>query len=119
MNYNFKVATIIAEDIDQSIDFYRDVLGFKLVRKFYQEAGGLCLMQSPDGASIELIDSKAFPTGFWSLGMEVDDFDAAIADLREKGMEFIYGPQELPLGKLAGMEDPNGVKIMVISLNEE
>ncbi|MDD5823891.1 MAG: VOC family protein [Firmicutes bacterium] len=119
MNYKFKLGTIIADDIDKSIDFYQNVLGFKLIRKFYQEEGGLCLLKSPDGASIELIDSKAFPTGFWSLGMEVDDFEAAINDLREKGMSFIYGPEELPLGKLAGIEDPNGVKIMVLSLNDD
>lgn len=119
MDYKFNLATIIAEDIEESIEFYRDVLGFELIRKFYNESGGLCLMKSPDGASIELIDSKAFPTGFWSLGMEVDDFDVAIDDLKEKGMKFIYGPEDLPLGKLAGMEDPNGIKIMVLSLSEE
>lgn len=119
MNYKFNLATIIAKDIEESIKFYQDVLGFKLIRKFYNEGGGLCLMKSPDGASIELIDSEAFPTGFWSLGMEVDDFDAAIKDLKEKGMKFIYGPEDLPLGKLAGMEDPNGVKIMILTLYEE
>ena len=118
MNYRFKLGTIIADDIDKSIDFYQNVLGFKLIRKFYREEGGLCLLESPDGASIELIDSKVFPKGFWSLGMEVDDFDAAIDDLREKGMTFVFGPEELPLGKLAGIEDPNGVKIVVLSLND-
>ena len=116
MKYHFKLATIIADDIDKSIDFYQNVLGFKLIRKFYRENGGLCLMESPDGASIELIDSKDFPVGFWSLGMMVDDFDAAIEDLRAKGMEFIWEPQDLPLGKLAAVQDPNGVKIVVLTL---
>lgn len=37
----------------------------------------------------------------------------------EKGMKFIYGTEDLPLGKLAGMEDPNGVKIMILTLYEE
>ena len=117
VDYKFKLATVIVDHIEDSIHFYQDVLGFQLVRKFYQEQGGLCLLKSPDGASIELIDSKAFPVGFWSLGMEVDDFEAAIEDLRGKGMKFIWGPQELPLGKLAGLKDPNGVKIMVLTLS--
>ena len=52
MNYKFKLGTIIADDIDKSIEFYQNVLGFKLIRKFYQEQGGLCLLESPDGASI-------------------------------------------------------------------
>lgn len=116
MNYHFKLATVIVDDIEKSINFYRDVLGFKQVRKFYQEQGGLCLMESPDGGSIELIDSKNFPVGFWSLGMMVDDFDAAIEDLKAKGMKFIWEPQELPLGKLAALEDPNGVKIVILAL---
>ena len=76
----------------------------------------MCLLESPDGASVELIDSEAFPVGFWSLGMMVDDFDAAIEDLRAKGMKFIWEPQELPLGKLAALEDPNGVKIVILTL---
>ena len=37
-------------------------------------------------------------------------------DLRAKGMKFIWEPQELPLGKLAALEDPNGVKIVVLTL---
>ena len=116
LKYSFQLATIIAKNIDESIDFYQNVLGFKLVRKFYQERGGLCLLEGPDGANIELIDSKDFPTGFWSLGMMVDDFDAAIDDLKSKGMTFIWEPQDLPLGKLAALEDPNGVKIVVLTL---
>ena len=117
MKYSFKLATIIARNIDKSIDFYQNVLGFKLVRRFYQEQGGLCLLESPDGSNIELIDSANFPAGFWSLGMVVDDFDAAIEDLKSKGMKFIWEPQELPLGKLAALEDPNGVKIVVLTLS--
>ena len=118
MKYSLKLATIIARDIDESISFYQDVLGFKMVEKFYGDEGGLILMQSPDGAAVELIDSKAFETGFWSIGMEVDDFEAAIEELKSKGCKFVYEPQTLPLGKLAMIEDPNGVKVAVLKLNE-
>ena len=117
MNYSLKLSTIIAKDIEESIAFYQDVLGFEMVEKFYQEAGGLVLMQSPDGAAVELIDSKNFETGFWSIGVEVDDFEAAIEELKAKGCAFIYEPTTLPLGKLAMIEDPNGVKVAIIHLN--
>ena len=118
MKYKLKLATIIAEDIDESISFYRDILGFEMVERFYNETGGLVLMQSPEGAAVELIDSKSFKTGFWSIGMEVDDFEEAIEDLRAKGCKFIWEPQTLPLGKLAAIEDPNGVQVVVLKMNE-
>ena len=118
MKYALKLSTIIAKDIDESISFYQDVLGFEMVEKYYQEAGGLVLMQSPDGAAVELIDSKAFETGFWSIGVEVEDFEAAIEELKSKGCTFVYEPATLPLGKLAMIEDPNGVKIAIIQLNK-
>ena len=117
MKYKLKLSTIIAKDIDESIAFYKDVLGFEMVEKFYNEGGGLVLMQSPDGAAVELIDSKNFETGFWSIGVEVEDFDAAIEELKAKDCKFIYEPQTLPLGKLAMIEDPNGVKVAVLQLN--
>lgn len=118
MEYKLKLATIIAEDIEESVSFYRDVLGFEMAEKFYGDDGGLVLMQSPGGAAVELIDSKSFETGFWSIGVEVDDFEKAVEELKEKGCTFIYGPETLPLGKLAMIEDPNGVKVAVLQLNK-
>ena len=118
MKYSLKLSTVIAKDIEESIAFYRDILGFEMVEKFYHDEGGLVLMQSPDGAAVELIDSKNFETGFWSIGVEVDDFDTAIEELKAKGCKFIYEPNTLPLGKLAMIEDPNGVKVAVLQLNK-
>jgi len=53
MKYSLKISTIIAKDIEESIAFYQNVLGFEMVEKFYQEAGGLVLMQSPNGAAVQ------------------------------------------------------------------
>lgn len=118
MEYKLKLTTIIAEDIEKSISFYRDILGFEMVEKYYNDDGGLVLMQSPGGSAVELIDSGNFETGFWSMGIEVDDFEAAIEDLKSKGCRFIWEPKTLPLGKLAAIEDPNGVKVVILQLNE-
>ena len=60
MKYKLTLSTIIVKDIDESISFYHDVLGFEMIEKFYQEEGGLVLMKSPDGAAVELIDSNNF-----------------------------------------------------------
>ena len=77
--------------------FMEDVLGVDMIEKFYQGAGGLVLMQRPDGAAVELIDSEAFETGFWSMGVEVKDFEAATEELKSKGCTFVYEPTTLPL----------------------
>ena len=48
----------------------------------------------------------------------MDDFDAAIEELKAKGCTFVFEPKTLPLGKLAMIEDPNGVKVAVLQLNQ-
>ena len=53
------------------------------------------------------------------MGVEVEDFEAAIEELKSKGCSFVYEPATLPLGKLAMIEDPNGVKIAIIHLNRK
>ena len=118
MKYTLKLSTIIVKDIEESISFYQDILGFEIIEKYYNDDGGLVLMQSPDGAAVELIDSCNFGTGFWSIGVEVDDFDAAIEELKAKGCTFVFELKTLPLGKLAMIEDPNGVKVAVLQLNQ-
>ena len=117
MKYTLRLSTIIVKDMEESVSFYRDVLGFEMTEKYYNDDGGLILMQSPGGAAVELIDSRNFETGFWSIGVETDDFEAAIEELRAKGCTFLFKPQTLPLGKLAMIEDPNGVKIAVLQLS--
>ena len=117
MKYTLKLATIVVKDVEESIAFYQDVLGFQVVEKFYRDDGGLVLLQSPDGAAAELIDSKAYETGFWSIGVEVDDFEGAMEELKAKGCTFVFEPATLPLGKLAMIQDPNGVRVAIIHLN--
>ena len=47
MKYTLKLSTIIAKDIEESITFYQDVLGFEMIEKFYQEAGGVGFNAKP------------------------------------------------------------------------
>ena len=72
MKYKLTLSTIIVKDIDESISFYHDVLGFEMIEKFYQEEGGLVLMKSPDGAAVELIDSNNFEKGFWMADTQLN-----------------------------------------------
>jgi predicted enzyme related to lactoylglutathione lyase len=46
-----------------------------------------------------------------SLALEVEDFDAAVATLREHKVPIIIGPQESPLCFMATVQDPDGNKL--------
>ncbi len=46
-----------------------------------------------------------------SAALEVDDFDAAIAELKEAGVVFNFGPIETPVCHMAFVRDPDGNSI--------
>jgi len=48
-----------------------------------------------------------------SAALEVDDFDAAVAALREHKVPIMVGPMDLPSCRMATVRDPDGNKIML------
>lgn len=44
--------------------------------------------------------------------------EAACEELRAKGAKFVYEDQSLPLGKIACIEDPNGVKLVIVEYSD-
>ena len=90
---------IIVRNIEQALVFYRDTLGImpgikevptEQVRIVFLPMGG------PDGSEIELIEPTSANSslskflekrgeGLHHICMEVDDIDAALADMQEKG----------------------------------
>ena len=46
-----------------------------------------------------------------SAALEVEDFDAAVATLRENNVPIIIGPMDLPACRMATVRDPDGNKI--------
>lgn len=43
-----------------------------------------------------------------SVSLEVDDFEAAVAELETAGVEFNFGPYESPICHMAFVRDPDG-----------
>ena len=52
-----------------------------------------------------------------SVGLEVDDFDAAIAHLRNKGVKFHMEPFATPVCRMAFIYDPDGNAICIHKRN--
>jgi predicted enzyme related to lactoylglutathione lyase len=48
-----------------------------------------------------------------SVGLEMEDFDAAIAELKSKGVKFKMEPFPTPVCKMAFISDPDGNTICI------
>lgn len=48
-----------------------------------------------------------------SVAFEVDDFDASVAKLKERGISFDMGPMETPVCWMAQFRDPDGNKLLL------
>ena len=110
-----KYATIIVDDMDKSIKFYIEVLGFKIDSQHKPIPGAIITLLKGDGdAMIELIKNPTDKPGLFSVGMDVEDIHATVKELKSKGAKVTMEPIPITVGTLAFIEDPNGVKIALI-----
>jgi glyoxylase I family protein len=93
----FHHVAIICNDYPRSKQFYTDILGFSVIAENYREARDSykCDLALADGSQIELFSFESAPTrpsrpeaqGLRHLAFKVDDLDAAIQKLTDKGVE--------------------------------
>lgn len=113
-----KYATIAVSDMEESVKFYTEVMGFNVDHTLnpYPDVN-LTFLANEGDAMVELVENKKEPQepGLLLIGMEVDDMDKTAAELIDKGVEFTRGPLEVGDDtKLAFLKDPNGVEIELI-----
>ena len=120
MKIKVQFATLIVKNLEESVAFYRDVLGFTPgYHVELGENGRITLMKSnDDGAFVELIESKNYEVGMYSVGTDVNDLDEVLAHLEKCGVEITLGPVETTVGRQAFIKDPNGVNICLIEHNK-
>ena len=115
MGIKVQYMTMIVNDLEESVCFYRDVLGFK---EGYHvdtpDGGAITIMNSNGGASVELICNKNFPTGLYSVGTDVDNLEETIKKLNEAGYQTTGPVIPTTVGKMTFVEDPDGVRICLI-----
>jgi lactoylglutathione lyase len=110
-----KYGTIIVADMDESVKFYTEVMGFEIDSKFNLGPGmAITLMKGEGDAMIELIKNNENKTGLYSIGMEVKDIKSTVKELRSKGARITMEPVPITVGTLAFIEDPNGARIALI-----
>ena len=127
MNIKVKYMTMSVRDLEESVAFYRDVMGFREVQRvtfpegFRDHAGhakGIVLMES-DLATVELIENDGMPIGLYSMGTDVDNLEEVIAHLAEHGVELTTPVIETSVGHMAFTKDPNGVNICLIEHDKQ
>ncbi|NLU04016.1 MAG: VOC family protein [Methanothermobacter sp.] len=110
-----KYATIIVDEMEESVKFYRDVMGFTVDSHYDLGASGeITILRGEGEAMVELIKNPTDKPGFFSIGMEVDDLETTLTDLRSRGARVLMEPTPITVGLLAFIEDPNGVRIALI-----
>ena len=110
-----KYATIIVQDMEASIQFYTNVMGFEIESQHRPVPGvAITLMKSEGEAMVELIKNPTDEIGLYSVGMEVEDLNATVNELKSRGAKITMEPVPITVGSLAFCEDPNGVKIALI-----
>jgi lactoylglutathione lyase len=113
-------------NLDQSLVFYTQILGMKLLRKKDYPEGRFTLAfvgfgEESEQAVIELThnwdtDAYELGTAYGHIALEVDDVYAACATIKAAGGKVVReaGPMKHGSTILAFVEDPDGYKIELL-----
>jgi lactoylglutathione lyase len=120
---------IRVNDMDESIKFYTDGLGMKLIRRQDYPGGKFTLAfvgygDEKDNSVVELThnwDTSSYDQGsaFGHLAIGVNDIYKKCDELKAKGANVVReaGPMMHGGAVIAFVEDPNGYKIELVELS--
>ena len=109
-----RYATMIVNDMQESVKFYTETLDFTVDEVFDVPGGKITLLDGDGFAGIELIESSNYETGLYSVGMDVEDINEEIRKLEERGANIALRPVETQVGYMARVVDPNGINIVLV-----
>ncbi len=108
---SFEIISVPVSDQQRSKAFYRDVLGFELIRESPMGPGMSWIQLAPRGQSVTLALVTWFeqmkPGGLQGVMVNTSDIDAEHAALRSRGLELTEIKEE-PWGRYAMFSDPDG-----------
>lgn len=112
-------ATLYVKDMEESLSFYQEIVGLKIVNRFNAGSGMEIAFLGDGETQVELIYSETDQDinmgKSISLGFEVDSVDKMIEFIKEKGLEVHSGPFEPnPSTSFFFVLDPNGLKIQFV-----
>jgi glyoxylase I family protein len=112
---------IVTGDIEGTINFYQDILGFKVKQRIKMNMGAMqeIVYITLGDTMVELIAVKnpapaptnSFQSGYRIMALEVDDMDKTVAFLKSKGVKISVPPIDIGDSKRGEMLDNNGFTI--------
>jgi catechol 2,3-dioxygenase-like lactoylglutathione lyase family enzyme len=117
VHYRFHHRHLIVADVAKTVAFYEDTLGAKKVQEM--EFRGIPIVRLElDGMPLTI--SQQIHAGVGNhIGLAVDDFEAAVAELRAKGTSFIVEPTDMGFAKFAFIQDAAGSTLEVIQVMKQ
>ena len=109
-------AGLSVEDLEASINFYKDVLGLPFLGKgedwAYFDSGNGSLFELFSGGKAAL-QPKTLDQQSLVIGLRVDNIDSAIAELKQRGIKFIGEIGEFEGTRWAHFSDPEGNQLEI------
>ena len=117
VSYSFNHRHLIVDDVPKTVAFYEDTLGAKKIQEL--EFRGIPIVRlEMDGLPLTI--SQQIHAGVGDhIGLAVDDFEAAVAGLRDRGVEFIVEPTDMGFAKFAFIKDAAGTTLEVIQFMDQ
>ncbi|MDH4212344.1 MAG: VOC family protein [Candidatus Thorarchaeota archaeon] len=117
------VIGIYVDDMDKAVEFYCEKLGFKEAQRYND---GCIVRLENDGPplileKVEKQNKIEYPgKSQIVLGIETDNIEKAVREMRNKGIEFLYdSPQAFVAGFSMAMRDPSGNVLELLQFNKE
>lgn len=115
----FLWTTIIVKNLEESVQFYKEVVGLKERRRFNVGPGVEIVFLGDGETELELMtSSQERELGYGqdiSLGFEVESLEEIMVTLKEKEIDILAGPfSPNPRVKFIYVHDPNGLKIQFV-----
>jgi lactoylglutathione lyase len=111
--------TIGVKNMEESVKFYRDIVGLPVGRRFKTEEGAEICFLGEGETKVELVcgaryQAAAAPEGI-ALGFEVKSLDDMLEFVSEKELEIVGGPyQPNQHVKFFYIKDPDGVRVQFV-----
>ncbi len=104
---------ITVSDLEESVKFYKELFDFDVVENISNS--GQAFLKMGD-ILISLVEVEGYRNGddsksCISFFVDEEDFEDAIDELNEAGIEIVYGPENIRNGQKAVFVDPDGNQI--------
>jgi lactoylglutathione lyase len=114
------------EDIDRSIKFYTEILGFRKIHEITIPDGRIVFLEISDGQSLELFTGGVNKTeiekdsiGYMHLCLIVENTKQMVEELESNGVKITSGPNYSDVNNSFRIKDPDGNELEMLERLKE